>query len=268
MAEPKIWEMNKDQWPKNFDYRVLPRPRNMIRLLLHETRHNTRLHYSSCPTELGNPPDEYHALSYCWGTPVPESALKKIFIDGKEVYIKPTLRTFLKTMERLHPGMRLWIDAICINQDDVNERNNQISIMGKIYEETQEVIVWLGKGDDDTNYATDQIKDFSPQACSKSDQETFSIYLDKLIRVPYWTRRWVLQEFALAKNLTIVRGSREIKWVDLLTGPRKSSTRILGANGLTLSFEKYSKSPKDYKMLLSEDNCKIPVSKEQSAWQS
>ena len=217
--------MNNDQWPKNIDYKGLQRPCNEIRLLQRKTGPDAHLHYTLRHEELGESPPAYSAVSYCWGALPPESALKKIFIDGNEVYIRSTLRSFLKTLEYLNPEVSIWIDAICINQDDVKERNDQISIMGKIYREAQEVYVWLGKGDDDTNYAIDHIEDFSLQT-SQSDRETFSVYFDKVIRSPYWTRRWVIQEFVLAKNLTIVRGSRQIKWRNLVKGVEK----VLGKN--------------------------------------
>jgi len=111
------------------------------------------------------------------------------------------------TIRSHNPGIHLWIDAICINQGinqgDVEERNNQISIMGEIYRTAQEVYVWLGIGDDDTNYAIEHIEG-QPQ--THFDSHIFSMCVEKLFGASYWTRRWVIQEFALAQELTIVCG--------------------------------------------------------------
>jgi hypothetical protein len=94
-------------------------------------------------------------------------------------------------MKVKNPDTNLWIDAICINQGDRVECSRQVSIMNKIFDTTQRVYVWLGRGDDDINYAIEHIEDSEPQ--TGFDQETFSIGAEKLFRASYWTRSWVIQ---------------------------------------------------------------------------
>jgi len=72
------------------------------------------------------------------------------------------------------------------------------------------VYVWLGRGDEDTNYAIEHIRDCNPE--TKFVPTTFSECIEKLFKASYWTRRWVIQEFALAKKLVIACGTQRTTW--------------------------------------------------------
>jgi Heterokaryon incompatibility protein (HET) len=209
MAQSNAYDISTDQWSKYSGFKPLRSDRSEIRLLrLEKGADANRLRYVTCHADLGRSP-EYSALSYSWGSPVPGNALKEIFIHGESVAVRPILSSFLEIMASQNPGMDLWIDALCINQSDVKERNRQISIMGEIYKTAQLVYVWLGPGDDDTNYAMEHIKDSQPR--TRFDKGIFSASAEKLLRASYWTRRWVIQEFALAQELTVVCGAHQTK---------------------------------------------------------
>ena len=227
MAQSKAYDINASEWPKYSGFRALQGGRAEIRLLQLESGANTKsLRYVMRHAELHGSP-KYAAVSYSWGAPVPVTALSEILIHGESVLIRPTLYSFLETVTLHRPGMDLWIDALCINQGDVQERNQQISIMGEIFKTAQEVYVWLGLGDDDTNYAMEHIEDSHPQ--TRFDQRIFSTCAEHLLRASYWTRRWVIQEFALAQELTVVCGGRLTKWHTLT---KKINDRILGGDAL------------------------------------
>ena len=147
------------------------------------------LRYVTCHVDLSSSP-KYLALSHSWGSPVPDNALKEIFIHGESVAIRPKLSSFLEIMASPIRDMDLWIDALCINQFDVKELNRQISITGEIYKTAQLVYAWLGPGDDDTSYAMEHVKD--SQSRARFDKEIFSASAEKLLRASYWTRRWVI----------------------------------------------------------------------------
>lgn len=91
----------------------------------------------------------FSALSYCWGDPsdcvdldvTQDSGQAKAFRVGRTV--EAALRRLRKTDEPL----RIWIDALCINQDDLPERSQQVSLMRDIYSRAQSVHIWLGEGD-------------------------------------------------------------------------------------------------------------------------
>lgn len=96
----------------------------------------------------------YVALSYAWGTP---GKRKSIRVGGKCLAISQNLWWFLHSldsskMERLD---LFWIDAVCINQRNVLERNHQVGLMKQIYSNFAKVILWLGQEADNSELATE-----------------------------------------------------------------------------------------------------------------
>ncbi|KAK8061172.1 hypothetical protein PG997_015393 [Apiospora hydei] len=128
-------------------YRTLNRDREEIRLfeLLQtdddkEAPVRGRLHYHS----LADKP-VYNTVSYVWGDPGLTG--EQIEVDGKSLRVTPNLHKLLRNLRSSSQdddvGL-LWIDAICINQQDLAERNHQVSMMRQIYEQCRADLVWLG----------------------------------------------------------------------------------------------------------------------------
>jgi len=69
----------------------------------------------------------------------------------------------------------LWIDAICINQESIAERSQQVPIMGDIYKTAQRVFIWLGKGTKDSNLAFEHLSQLAIKA--STSQEEFERFL-------------------------------------------------------------------------------------------
>jgi hypothetical protein len=84
--------------------------------------------------------EPYTALSYCWG---PEKERKTIEMDGTAVNVTPNLYAALKRLQ-VTPYTRVWIDALCINQDDREERAHQVRLMKYVFEGAERVVAWLG----------------------------------------------------------------------------------------------------------------------------
>ncbi|KAF7912356.1 uncharacterized protein EAF01_001377 [Botrytis porri] len=82
---------------------------------------------------------EYSALSYAWGE---ETSIGYILINGSLVEARANLVTSLEDIRPM--TAYLWVDTLCISQDDVNERNHQVMQMGSDYKQASEAIVWLG----------------------------------------------------------------------------------------------------------------------------
>lgn len=99
---------------------------------------------------------QYHALSYTWGD---EKNPGSIICNGVRLSVTSNLASalhcLLKRGEKNNIPMSFWIDAICINQDDKSERENQVILMGDIYRQAAEVIVWLGPTADNSALAFD-----------------------------------------------------------------------------------------------------------------
>jgi Heterokaryon incompatibility protein (HET) len=96
---------------------------------------------SHVPCHISKKKTKYEALSYTW---VDELATQPIYIDEKLALVGPNLREAIEFLRDKHNERVLWIDAICINQADVQEKNKQLSIMPYIYTRAQTVVVWLG----------------------------------------------------------------------------------------------------------------------------
>ena len=82
----------------------------------------------------------YEALSYVWGD---GSEKTPIQINGSTLEVGTNLRLALFNLREPNKPRTLWIDAICINQDDISERNQQVTIMGDIYSRARRTVVWL-----------------------------------------------------------------------------------------------------------------------------
>lgn len=114
----------------------------------------------------------------------------------------------------------MWVDAVCINQKNIPERNEQVPEMDKIYGKAQSTCVWLGKGDEQSDMAIDFITnnvlhlwEFD-QLCENLQMSNQWAALISLMKRPWFSRRWVVQEIALSSRATIYCGKKEISWHD------------------------------------------------------
>jgi hypothetical protein len=141
------------------------------------------------------PHPSYKALSYTWGPP---EVHKTIFLNGIEVQVRENLWQALQHLRSPDADLRLWIDAMCINQDHIPERNQQVSRMGTIYGMAKEVIVWLGPEKDDSNVAIDFIEKTTSPGNGRLSRSFFADHLvsstpvkraiSKLVERDYWKR--------------------------------------------------------------------------------
>jgi hypothetical protein len=177
----------------------------------------------------------YKALSYTWGgsmhTPVP--GLPKVIVDGYEIEITKNLYSALLQIRRHDRDVPLWVDAICINQQDLREKGHQVKQMGDVYEGAEEVLIWLGPSNANIDGLLESInwidarateaqavgskEDWRTLCCRFTDQRPLGIGLDdqsilertleELLQRPWFTRVWVLQEVAKARTARILCGS-------------------------------------------------------------
>ncbi|MCJ1426954.1 hypothetical protein MMC29_004857 [Sticta canariensis] len=96
---------------------------------------------------------DFLALSYSWGDP---TDVREILVNDQSLLITQNLEACLRVLRRkpyVKNGWRFWIDAICINQEDIVERAGQVKIMREIYTKAWTPIIWLGEGTEDSNDA-------------------------------------------------------------------------------------------------------------------
>ena len=94
---------------------------------------------------------QYSALSYVWGNVSP-SFCRYIVCNGQRVSVTMNLYNALRQIafNSSLKSRRLWVDALCINQDDVIEKSHQVGMMGEIYRNAEIVVVWMGSGSENT----------------------------------------------------------------------------------------------------------------------
>ncbi|KAK6071048.1 heterokaryon incompatibility protein [Seiridium cupressi] len=89
---------------------------------------------------------EYEALSYIWGDP---TVTQPVIVDGNEMQVTTNLKAALRHLRSDQKPRTLWVDAICINQQDDREKSAQVPMMGKIFQQATSVLAWFGHGDKD-----------------------------------------------------------------------------------------------------------------------
>lgn len=151
----------------------------------------------------------WEALSYMWGE---ANCEKTITINGIETPIRKTLWDCLSHLRGANERV-LWIDAICINQENIIERNHQVKQMKRIYESASRVIIWLGLRSNSSDLAISFIKAIGQNP--KLDHSNMVQELQamkELIARPYWKRLWIIQEVAVASRIRIQCGTAYTTW--------------------------------------------------------
>jgi hypothetical protein len=134
----------------------------------------------------------YEALSYVWGR-----SLKKlhIFIHGCSFDVTDNLHEALLELRNHTLERTLWVDAICINQTTLEEKERQIKIMSKVYGQAARVIVWLGEAATDSDQALDTIRIAGSETSYRSpDNETIKKPILALLQRQWFRRIWVREQ--------------------------------------------------------------------------
>ncbi|KAG4441173.1 hypothetical protein IFR05_003344 [Cadophora sp. M221] len=165
----------------------------------------------------------YEALSYEWGPEAKDPFW--ILVDGEHCKVRKNLFDALRALRLPTQSRLLWIDALCINQEDTTERNHQVGKMGEIYKNARRAVVWLGlerRGNlslNDGGKAITFLESIKRQPiegyirCQLTSQEeqTWLSVVD-LFQRTYWTRLWIIQEVVLATKIIIQCGALSITW--------------------------------------------------------
>ncbi|RYP15255.1 hypothetical protein DL765_005830 [Monosporascus sp. GIB2] len=104
----------------------------------------------------------------------------------------------------------IWVDAICINQEDKEERGHQVRSMAEIYCKANRVIVWLGEAEAEDHDTLMAIRAAGDESTKSSDSKTSQQAVLALLNRPWFRRIWVLQEVAAARHVRIMCGSTEL----------------------------------------------------------
>lgn len=172
----------------------------------------------------------YEALSYTWGDSKKE---RSISCGSESIAITANLATALVRLRNTDKPRTLWIDQICINQDDVHERNKQVALMHRIYSKAESVVIWLGEEGPDDGMAFGFVPillSYLPSVSAGNGATRQGlvvrqalpiigspawIALSRVFSHPYFRRSWIIQEVALARHAVVHCGPYVIDW-DLL----------------------------------------------------
>ncbi|KAF2730318.1 HET-domain-containing protein, partial [Polyplosphaeria fusca] len=180
--------MPKPQDTKDvYQYTALGR-REIRVVLLHPWDSIDGIRCEMTHVSLGDNP-KYEALSYTWG-----SATNKAFIKVGSTWLSVTQNLF-NALHALSPPSShriIWIDAMCINQNDPTERDHQVAFMKDIYTRASRVIVWLGSAADNSDAVMDYIGTIIPEPNLTEHKSWESV--SALLSRPWFSRVWIQQE--------------------------------------------------------------------------
>lgn len=172
---------------------------------------NGNLSASMIKCDLRNPPN-YVAMSYAWGD---VGRTTTLLVDNRHISISESLRDALREMAvGNHPYARatmgLWVDALCIDQSNIEERNEQVRMMTSIYENAWFVALWLGPSQPMDLAARRFLVrlSMSPDrldTLQNASKESL-IAVATLFSRPYWSRLWVMQEIYNARIVHVYYG--------------------------------------------------------------
>lgn len=202
-------------------------------------------------TLLMKPPPMFEATSYTWGDPTPT---RTILCDGTEFEVRQNAHDFLQQLRLPDRSRMLWMDCICINHQNPDERATQVEMMHAIYRDAMAVIAWIGLQDNSSSLALDYISQLDSRTLLRQHLFDFFLGPSALKSKPYifdsissdehdqllvasilallsrsWFRRvWIQQEMVMNRNTRLFCGSREIEFGALLAlayvlRPRDSS---------------------------------------------
>jgi hypothetical protein len=159
---------------------------------------------------------DFEALSYCWGS---KNNQGQIFINGTLTPVQKSAEDALRRLRELPEsacGMKYWIDSICIDQEDVSERNDQMKMMHEVYGKAYSVIGWLGEAGDESDAAINIIT-IPTSTFWPTPRKSDLLPLLSLLSRPYWRRVWIVQELALNHHATtFVCGDRAFSRAQML----------------------------------------------------
>lgn len=201
-----------------FNYSLLPEPDSFRIILLQPSSSRdtplqcTLLHttLSQCDRDII---DHYTALSYVWGNAAERGC---IFIDDVVMDITATLESALRDIRDACRVVRIWADAVCINQNDNDEKAIQIGLFARIYSTAQHTVIYLGpsttEGDIVLSIAPSNTTGVVSNEYSWLQAETAG---DEILKLSWFSRVWVFQELVLSDDPWVQIGDLRAKWVDV-----------------------------------------------------
>ena len=173
--------------------------------------------------------ETYEALSYEWGENSSNHTIKN---SGADRNITPNLYAALRRLRYPNTKRTLWIDQLCINQWDDDEKAEQIALMSLIYQKCDQCVIWLGEIEENSTFSTTDAQSafdyinlsaapgarlntdipvlFADSVTGRRAREAFKAIARR--RSTWWSRIWTVQEAILPKRASVLWGPLSIPW--------------------------------------------------------
>lgn len=219
--------------PEPFTYDTLHQQKTIRLLDLQPGSNRSRIYGALRQIELPDDKDVgigYTAMSYTWGSPAntfPIYLRNEEDDDresdggggGKLFHIREILFEALMHVRDENEVTTWWIDALCINQGDMYEKNHQVSMMARIYRTAGRVRVWLGRDEGvDGREGMDGGSEVGQRGFGVMREETGNVtdlsglVLKRLLEREYWSRVWIIQEIMMARGIDLQCGRLVVPW--------------------------------------------------------
>lgn len=223
-----------------YQEKPLDASRREIRLLHLHPFCTDRITATLSVKDLASATGTYACVSYVWGDP---NKTVPIEVDGQEVQITTNLFDFLYHIRDPNETLTLWADAICIDQADLNEKSQQVAMMGDIYSGCSVVHIWLGATSNALPPGTAPFAWIEHMAEGKhwhtlpsildeqdgKPSEEFTnhrLAFDLMTGSPWWQRSWTVQEVILPKFTLLWYGTYNTTWDRFAQAIRNQDTRV------------------------------------------
>lgn len=182
-------------------------------------------------------PEKYETISYVWGD---ENVRGSVILNGVPTSVPASTEAVIDRVRYRRRTRVIWIDSLCINQEDLEERASQVMLMAEIYSKTALNIIWLGEDIEGINekalasiesilkdadydtlgfvlyahmiYENGQFRFSDKELLADVDWDAYKHYMSST----WFTRLWVVQEASLAPESVCLRGKSELPLDDVL----------------------------------------------------
>jgi hypothetical protein len=157
---------------------------------------------------------EFVALSYCWGD---YKVTRSILVNGTPRHVSENLAAALNRLHSWLHGRQIWVDALCIDQENHAEKNVQVPLVKAIYTGASLVYVWLGESNPRIDEFAQGIAGSHAEPARDNEQSIQLVNLAASILLnTWWERMWVVQEFVLPLHeLEFICGEYKWPWASL-----------------------------------------------------
>ena len=197
-------------------------------------------HYDRCDS---SSIPSYTALSYAWGQ---NTGIVSANIDGRPQTISYVVEEALRQIRHETEYMYIWLDQICIDQEDNEEKSEQVLQMRHIYQDAASVIAWVGPAFPQVGLLFEVLKELAAAHEASTDtldplwnifenparflsiKKPFKLFCERV----YWSRMWIMQEFTLPGAVSIRCGNFSISPEEVRGGinPRESLIEAVGGS--------------------------------------